>query len=66
MPLTPQGRIIVDAIRDAARPPEEIGPEAARAASDALRATQVRETEPVHRVEDRAVPGSAGPVPTAS
>jgi acetyl esterase len=63
MPLTPQGRIIVDAIRAAARPPEEIGPAAARAASDARRASQVRATERVHRVEDRAVPGPAGPVP---
>jgi acetyl esterase len=63
MPLTPQGRIIVDAIRASARPPEEIGAEAARAASDARRAAQPRETEPVLLVQNRVVPGPAGPVP---
>ncbi|GIF52034.1 acetyl esterase [Asanoa ferruginea] len=53
--LTPEARAIVDAIRSAAPPPEQIGPAAARKASDDRRAAQVRELEPIAKVEDLLV-----------
>ncbi|HTF11254.1 MAG TPA: alpha/beta hydrolase, partial [Asanoa sp.] len=53
--LTPEARAIVESIRSVAPPPEEIGPAAARKASDDRRAAQVREIEPVAEVEDLLV-----------
>jgi len=64
MPLDPQAEQLLKAMASAGLPPlETLSPPVARAQMEAMRVARGGAVEPVHQVEDRTIPGPAGPIP---
>ena len=63
MPLDPQAKAVLDLVASMNMPPlGTVSPEETRENSKARRQPP-GEIEPVHRVEDRTIPGPAGEIP---